>query len=58
MDERESARYGSSIKSKEVENKYEYMINICKKAISQTEEIIFSDKEFKVPKVINGGLKE
>lgn len=50
VDEREKARYGSSIKSKEVENKYEYMTNICKKAISQCEEIVFSDNEFKLPK--------
>ncbi|MCX6708869.1 MAG: hypothetical protein NTW67_04465 [Candidatus Woesearchaeota archaeon] len=49
VDERETARYGSSIKSKEVEVKYEYMADICKKAISQAEEIVFSDKEFKVP---------
>ncbi|MDP2925491.1 MAG: hypothetical protein Q8N99_03910 [Nanoarchaeota archaeon] len=50
VDEREKARYGSSIKSREVENKYEYMTNICKKAISQCEDIVFSDKEFKLPK--------
>lgn len=50
VDEREIARYSSSIISKEVESKYNYMINICKKAISQTEEIVFSDKEFKVSK--------
>jgi uncharacterized protein (UPF0332 family) len=50
VDEREAARYGSSITSKEVEAKHEYMNNICKKAISQAEEIVFSDKEFKVPK--------
>ncbi len=50
VDEREKARYGSSIKSREVENKYEYMINTCKKAISQCEDIVFSDKEFKLPK--------
>lgn len=50
VDERETARYGSSIKSKEIESKYEHMIYVCKKAISQCEEIIFSDKEFKVPK--------
>ncbi len=49
VDERESARYGSSITSKEVEAKYEYMAEICKSAISQAEEIVFSDKEFKVP---------
>src|SRR3989344_7095828 len=49
VDEREKARYGSSIKSKEVSSKYDYMTNICKKAISQCEDIVFSDKEFKVP---------
>ena len=50
VDEREKARYSSSIKSKEIAGKYEYMTNICKRAISQCEEIIFSDKEFKIPK--------
>jgi hypothetical protein len=50
VDERETARYSSSITSKEIESKYEYMTTICKKAISQAEEIVFSDKEFKVPK--------
>ncbi|MBI2652774.1 hypothetical protein HYX00_04885 [Candidatus Woesearchaeota archaeon] len=50
VDERETARYGSSIKSEEVAGKYEYMTSVCKKAISQCEDIIFSYKEFKVPK--------
>lgn len=50
VDERETARYSSSITSKEVESKYEYMEDVCKKAIFQAEEIVFSDKEFKVPK--------
>lgn len=50
VDERETARYGSSIKSKEVASKYESMTCLCKKAISQCEEIVFSNKEFKVPK--------
>lgn len=49
VDERETARYASSITSKEIESKYEYMTNICKRAISQTEEIVFSDKKFLVP---------
>ncbi len=52
VDEREKARYGSSVKSKEVASKYDYMANVCKKAISQCEEIVFSDKEFKVPKKV------
>lgn len=50
VDEREKARYSSSIKNKEIEAKYNEMINICKKAISQAEEIVFSNEEFKVPK--------
>ena len=50
VDEREKARYGSSIKSKEIEAKYEEMNNICKKAISQAEEIVFSNQDFQVPK--------
>jgi len=49
VDERETSRYSSSTKSEEVGSKYEYMTNICKKAISQCEEVIFSNKEFKVP---------
>jgi len=50
VDEREKARYSSLITSKEVEVKYEEMTNVCKRAIFQAEEIVFSDKEFKVPK--------
>lgn len=50
VDERETARYGSTIRSKELSSKYEYMTGVCKKAIYQCEEIVFSDKEFKVPK--------
>ena len=49
VDERENARYGSDIQNEEIENKYNYMNNICKKAISQCEEIVFSDKNYKVP---------
>ncbi len=50
VDERENARYGSSMKSKEISSKYMHMTTICKKALSQCEEIMFSDKECKVPK--------
>ena len=50
VDEREKARYGSLIKSQEIESKYSYIDEICKKAIAQCEEIIFSKKEFKIPK--------
>lgn len=49
VDERETARYGSAIKSREISSKYEYMTKVCKKAIFQCEEIVFSDEKFKVP---------
>lgn len=50
VDERETARYSSSTKSQEVDSKYGFMTDLCKKAISQCEEIIFSDQKLKVPK--------
>ena len=50
VDEREKARYGSSITSKEIEVKYKDTINVCKRAIFQAEEIVFSEREFRVPK--------
>ena len=50
VDERENARYSSTITSKEIESKYEKMTSICREAISQAEEIVFSSKEFEVPK--------
>ncbi len=50
VDEREKARYSASIQIKEVGQNYDNMMNMCKEAISQCEEIVFSDKEFKVPK--------
>jgi len=50
VDKREFARYGSLIKIPDIEQDYDGMMNVCKKAISQCEEIVFSDKEFNVPK--------
>jgi len=50
VDEREKVRYSSLIKSGEIEAKYDNMTYICKKVISQAEEIVFSNEEFKVPK--------
>jgi len=50
VDKRENARYGSSIKNKEIEKQYEYMNNLCKKAIDECEEIIYSNKKFEIPK--------
>ena len=50
VDKRESARYGSLVKIPEIEQDYDKMMELCKEAISQAEEIVFSDKNFKVPK--------
>ena len=50
VDEREEARYGPNIKIKEVEKRYDEMMTLCKRAISQAQDIALSDKEFKVPK--------
>jgi hypothetical protein len=49
VDEREIARYSSQIKIKEVENQYDKMMGVCKKAISQCEEIIFSNEPLSIP---------
>ncbi len=50
VDEREKSRYSSSIKIEKVSERYEEMTLICKKAINQCEEIVFSEKKFSVPK--------
>ncbi len=52
VDERETARYGSSVKSEDVMQKYDMMMDICKRCISQCEEIVFSNKKFEIPKEI------
>jgi len=49
VDEREKARYGSSIKSQEIEQKYSFMTKVCQRAIAQCEEIVFSEQLFKIP---------
>lgn len=54
VDERERARYSSQIKIKEVENQYEKMMGVCKNAIAQCEEIIFSSKLLSVPEELLG----
>lgn len=50
VDEREKARYGSSVHSEEIMQRYEFMMDVCRRCISACEEIIFSEKEFEVPK--------
>ena len=49
VDKREEARYGSWIKNEEVRGRYDEMINICKKAISECEEVVYSREQFKIP---------
>ncbi len=48
VDAREKGRYSSLIKMKEVLLQYEEMMMLCKKAIAQCEEIIFSKQEYKL----------
>lgn len=50
VDQREEARYGAAIKSDEVLQRYEFMTNVCKKAIAQCEDIVYAQKEYKLPK--------
>mgnify|MGYP001584087823 CR=1 FL=1 len=54
VDEREKARYGSSVRSEEIMQKYEFMMNECKRCISACEEIVYSEKKFEVPKELLG----
>ena len=50
VDKREEARYGPLILIEDVPLQYDSMTEVCKQAIEQCEEIVFSNKEFKVPK--------
>jgi len=49
VDKREEARYGSSIEIESVKKRYEEITILCKNAISQAEEIVFSNTDFKIP---------
>lgn len=50
VDEREEARYGSSVRSEEVMNRYEGMMQFCRECISRAEEIVFSEASFDMPR--------
>ena len=50
VDQREDARYGASVRSEEIMQKYGFMMDVCKRCISQAEEIVFSDKKLEIPK--------
>lgn len=49
VDEREHARYGSDVKSEEIIQKYNLMMNVCKRCIDACEELVFSNKKYKIP---------
>lgn len=49
VDKRELARYGALIKIPEIEQDYDGMMLVCKKAISQCEEFVFSGDKYKIP---------
>ncbi|MDO8480347.1 MAG: hypothetical protein Q7S65_00870 [Nanoarchaeota archaeon] len=49
VDERETARYSSSLKSEAVETEFGRMDALCKRAIDECERIVFSTSKFKVP---------
>lgn len=49
VDEREQARYGASVRSEEIMAKYDSMMDSCRRYISETEEIVYSDKGLIVP---------
>lgn len=50
VDEREKGRYSSLIHMKEVLQQYDELIALCKRAISQCEEMVFSEMKLEVPK--------
>ena len=50
VDEREDARYGPKVKDSEIVERYEVMMERCKTCIAQAEELVFSKREFKIPK--------
>ncbi|MEK6950800.1 MAG: hypothetical protein AABX13_03710 [Nanoarchaeota archaeon] len=52
VDEREKGRYSSLIQMKEVLRGYDEMTALCKRAISQCEEITFSDRKYVVPEEV------
>ncbi|MFH1333253.1 MAG: hypothetical protein ABIH53_03390 [archaeon] len=50
VDEREKARYKPTIRNEKVIQKYNTMMEVCKKCILQCENIVSSDRDFEIPK--------
>jgi hypothetical protein len=53
VDKREEARYSHLIKIESVEKEYDETTQLCKKAISQAEEIVFSKEELKTSEILS-----
>ena len=52
VDKREEARYSSAIEIESINERNEEVNTLSKKAISQAGDIVFSNKQFKIPKEI------
>ena len=52
VDKREEARYSSTIKIESVKEAYDEANSLCKRAISQSSDIVFSSRQFNIPKEI------
>ena len=50
VDKREKARYSYEIKDEKIEEQYGKMMFLCKRAISQAEDIIYSNNGLELPK--------
>ncbi|MFH1409706.1 MAG: hypothetical protein ABIH34_07380 [Nanoarchaeota archaeon] len=50
VDKRENARYSPATKIAEVESRYGHMTLLCKRAISQAEDIIYAKNQYAIPK--------
>ena len=49
VDEREHARYSSTIHIEEIKAQYPLMTSTCKNAIDECEAIVYSNRKFIVP---------
>lgn len=57
VDEREEARYSPKIKIKKVEEQYDETMKLCNEAISQTQDIVLSDKKLEIPEELTKEIK-
>ncbi|MEK6927457.1 MAG: hypothetical protein AABX11_03410 [Nanoarchaeota archaeon] len=50
VDKRENARYGAVIKDEQIIVQYDKMMSVCKRAISQCEDIVYSKEKLEIPR--------